>query len=321
VSTPFVFPTPAPAPAPTSPAGYPGASPFPAPPPSVVLGTVGSLQHALAGSSFTFEDTASRPRMVISLEGLDGCGKTHFALGAPSKRGILYMGTDIGMEGVADKFEAHLKAQGRIFGKAEYFLNIPNGSSPSAIQDLAQQTWSREARDFEIAVRSGASTIVIDTASEIYEHLTLARFGKLSEVPPNQWGITAQEYSQLLRQVYNSDTNLILLHKLKKEYANRNPTGRMVRKGFNDTNYLVQVSVVMSKLIPQESIVGQELYSQLQGKLVQGFKGVTVTEKVFLGQITKCRQNTQLEGMTFVNPTFADIARVVLPAVDPSNWD
>jgi hypothetical protein len=318
----FSAPIPATFPQPATPA----LTPQPLPP-----GVPGaSLQQALQGSSFTFEDTQSRPRLVMSVEGLDGCGKTYFAMTAPSKRGQLYMGTDIGREGVIEQFERRLRSMGRVFGKAEYALTIPNGSGGTAIQEIAQRVWGIEARDYEVAVRAGASSIIVDTATEIYSHLTLARFGKLSEVPQHLWGILSQEYMNLMRQAFNSDTSVVLIHKQKKEYKGKNATGQMVRAGFNDTNYLVQVSVLLFKFTPGEPV--DPMYWQqgalpgLEDKLVQqigqgGLPMVTVNQKVFLGKILKCRHKTELEGMTLVNPNFPTIAKMVMPEVDPAAWD
>ena len=61
-------------------------------------------------------------------------------------------------------------------------------------------------------------TISVDTATELWELLRMARFGKLTQVMPYQYGPVNAEFRSLIRMAYASDKNLILLHKMRKVY-------------------------------------------------------------------------------------------------------
>ena len=90
---------------------------------------------------------------------------------------------------------------------------------------------------------SKVRTVVMDTASEVWELLRMAAFGKLDHVMPHHYGPVNAEYRGLLRMAYVSDKNLILLHKVKNEYINDKRTGNYERAGFTDTGFMVQVNV------------------------------------------------------------------------------
>jgi hypothetical protein len=85
----------------------------------------------------------------------------------------------------------------------------------------------------------------MDTATEAWELVRLARFGKLTQVMPMQYGPVNTEFRDMIKQVYKTDKNLILLHKVKKEYVDDKFTGELERAGFGDTGYLVQINLLL----------------------------------------------------------------------------
>lgn len=176
------------------------------------------------------KDRVSHDRIILSISGLEKQGKTHFALTAPGP--IAYFSTDIGDEGVVEKF---------IDDKEVWMMNIDKVDDDHAEQ--APKEYARFKEGYLAMLRGKeVKTIVFDTATEIWELLRMARFGRLTQVMPYQYGPVNAEYRALIREAYNWDKNLILLHKMKAQYINDKRTGEWERSGFSDTGFLVQVN-------------------------------------------------------------------------------
>jgi len=179
------------------------------------------------------KDFKSLPRLIMSLSGLEKQGKTHFALTAPGP--VAVFDTDIGGEGVTEKFTKDKKVL------VTKVARITDGDDDAV--DDAEEEWDRVKGAYLYLLRGkDVRTIVFDTATEIWELLRIARFGRLTQVMPYQYGPVNKEYRDLIREAYAYDKNLILLHKMKAQYVNDKRTGEYERAGFNDTGFLVQVN-------------------------------------------------------------------------------
>jgi len=234
---------------------------------------------ASIGGSFTIANEAPQHRLVVAVDGLEKQGKSHFALTAPGP--IAYQGTDIGLEGVVHKFQSTKQ----VF-LAEYGFSIDKGDTPQQIIAKVEPEWTRFLKDYLDAVIPGLKTKAIrtgiwDTGSELWEFLRLARLGKLTQVMPHHYTGLNQEYSQLIKQIYNTPGNLIILHKLKAEWKDNpttgkgNKTGAWERSGFAGTGFLVQVNVTawrdqegtfhitVKDCRQNPAIVGLDLYGEM----------------------------------------------------------
>lgn len=175
----------------------------------------------------------SNRRLIIAVAGEEGTGKTSFALSAPGP--TMYLNLDTGDEGVVDKY----------LDKEVY--RVKYRISPFAGADECKKIWERYKQDFAIALKSDAKTVIVDTATEAWELHRLARFGKLAQVLPEHYGPVNREHASLLKDAFDSNKNLILLHKMTPEYVNKVNTGRLKLKGFSDTPYIVQVNITTEK--------------------------------------------------------------------------
>lgn len=186
------------------------------------------------------KDRHSAPRLIMSVAGLEKQGKTHFALTAPGP--IAMFSTDIGEEGVVEKF---------IDEKEIYLMSIDRVDEDAAEQ--APTEFERFRKAYKEMLRGKeVRTIVVDTATEIWELLRMARFGRLTQVMPYQYGPVNAEYRALIRDAYNYDKNLILLHKMKAQYINDKRTGEYERAGFSDTGFLVQINSQIYRYSPDD---------------------------------------------------------------------
>lgn len=234
-----------------------------------------------------------RPRLIISVQGSEGGGKSHFAMSAPGP--IYHQNADFGTEGVIDKFNSRKEIH-----KADYSIVLPESVQQlegaaymDSVANLCNPKWESFKRDFRFALPR-ARSVVWDTADEFWELIRLARFGKLDQIKAHHYGPVNREYRDLINEAYSSDCNLIMLHKMKDEYVNDKRTGALKRTGFKDADYAAQVAV-------------------------RSFK----QDGQFYLEVIKCRLNTDIEGMTIPQSPdtgFADLAQMVLPQFEREQW-
>lgn len=205
-----------------------------------------------------------RKRLIASIEGPQKVGKTHFSLTAPDP--IMFFDMDIGSEGVINKFSNKKVWIG------QYDYRMLSGPNP-AVAILAM--WEKMKADFIFACNSpDILTPVIDTATEMWELIRMARFGKLTQVMPHNYGPVNAEFRDLLRLSYSCGKDVIFIHKMKAEYVNDKRTGRLERAGFTDMGFLVQINL--------------QAWRNQDGEF-----GMTILD---------CRQNPDLVGMELVGP-------------------
>jgi hypothetical protein len=128
--------------------------------------------------------------------------------------------------------------------------------------------------------------------------LRIARFGRLTQVMPYQYGPVNAEYRNVIREAYKWDKNVILLHKMKAQYINDKRTGEYDRAGFSDTGFLVQVNA-------------------------RAYRYGSEDGGAFAFMVEDCRQEPDLQDMEFEGEmaNFPTLAAMVLPSVDPKEWE
>jgi hypothetical protein len=259
------------------------------------------------GGTFKLANAAVPHRLIVAVDGLERQGKTHFALSAPGP--LSYQSLDIGHEGVIEKFQSD-----KTIHLATYQTHIKKGMTAEAAMQLCAPVWEAFVEDYRLflssaetgKVRSG----IIDTASDLWEVQRLARFGKLTQVMPHNYTALNQEYSQLIKEVYGTSANLILLHKLKAEWVENaatgkaNKSGTYERSGFAGTGFLVQVNVLAWR------------------EMVDGDKKGFPTGPFHI-TIKDCRQNPTVAGMDLVEPfaSFAHLGATVYPETSVEDWE
>jgi len=230
----------------------------------------------------------ARRRLIVSVEGRVKHGKTHFALTAPGP--IYIQSLDEGLEGVVQKFQRQ---------KEIHVATYP-GVTVADLRTLGEgqiverygAIWDRFCADYDYALQH-ARSIVWDTGSESWELARLARLGKLGQIKPHHYTMVNMEYRELVRRAEHSNANLILLHRLKKEWANDKWTGNYERAGFGDIGSWVHV---LARAERRDD----------------GFHLV----------VTECRQNAELWGVDLPQPlaTFPQLAQLVFPDSKPEDW-
>lgn len=233
-----------------------------------------------------------RRRMIVLASALQKHGKDHFGFTAPGP--IALHAFDEGWDDTANKF---IK-QGKVIKVCEY--DVPEAvdkKRDSSLQEEANRIWSEFVANYRWSLDNFRS-VVIDTSTEMWELLRLARFGALSTGQTTSFGPVNAEMRKLLRAAYNHDANVIFLQKLGKEYKDREWTGGYTPKGFGDMAYEVQVVLRLYREDPN----------------------------IFHTCIEDCRQDPSLNGTDLVEieglafNSFPYIAASIYQD-DPSNWE
>jgi len=241
------------------------------------------IDKALVSAGFTEAPTQTVKRLILSVSGLEKQGKTAFALTAPGP--IALFDSDMGTEGVVERFAKEKEI-------IRFDARVPH------TPDDAEELWSQTENAFYVALQSDdIRTLVFDTATEIWELLRLSKFGKLTQVMPYHYGPVNALYRKMIREVYKSDKNLILLHKMKPLYINDKRTRDYERSGFGDTGFLVQANTRVSRDMEDEGD--------------------------FCIEIIDSRHKAEMAGEVLTGPmcSFPMLASVLMDDTGPSDWE
>lgn len=260
-----------------------------------MAGAVTGKKPVASGSAtgFTIANQKPKYRLILSLEGVEKTGKNHMAFGAPGD--VYFHSFDFGDEGVIQKFQNDKK-----IWKAEYKLKVQPGTAIQDASDTARPVWERFVQNFREGLQKGRTTIV-DTGTEAYEVLRMAEFGRLTQVMPHHYGPVNQAMKDLWRSAYDSDSNLIMLHRMKEEWETKtvngketgNKTGRWVMAGYSGTYFEAQVCARCFKEDGQ-----------------------------FKLHVFDCRQNPDVEGMVLEGEmlSFPMLGQLVFPDSSEEDW-
>lgn len=259
------------------------------------------------GGSFTLATSPTPHRLVVGIDGLEKVGKSQFALSAPGP--MAYQNLDIGLEGVIQKHQTSKE-----IWLAEYGILVEKGDDQQALMLKAAPEFERFVKDWRETVIPGFKsgklrTGVWDTGTELWELQRMARLGKLTQVMPHHYTALNSEYTNLVREVFETSGNLIILHKLKQQWTENalgkaTKSGNYDRSGFSGTGFLVQVNATVwrERLDTDTAVSGPT-----------GPFHLTVRD---------CRQNPALAGLDLVDEmaTFPWLAVNVYPDTDLDDW-
>jgi len=257
--------------------------------------TTSKQVEAMTKAGFAPAETKVRRRLIISIEGDEKTGKDHFAFTAPDPIGV--QSFDDGLEGVVEKFVNGTATVGGVAVPKKTILvkeyRLPKNLAAEPDFDY-NSAYAAFVSDYRALLAAQVRTIIWDTGTEVWELLRMLRFKKLAQVQPYHYAPVNAEYTGLIREGYDSYSNLILLHKTRAEYVNDKTTGKKERAGFNNTGFLVQVNLKTFRVDDDD---GGSEYSV---------------------KVLDCRQNGQLNGKVYTGmmPTFPWLAVDVIEDSD-----
>jgi hypothetical protein len=190
--------------------------------------------------------------ILMSVEGLQKCGKTELGLTMPGNLFILNL--NWGLVGV---YEKHIEAGKQIYVQdiqIPYSKDLP-GAPFTILATAAAEAWRKAILSLLDAIKEPSiSSIFIDTGSELWDLLRVARLGKLNQVLPIQYSSVNAEFRQLLQILLTCKKNVLLAHKVKPEYVNDQKTNRFERAGFSDISFDVQVELRADRDMKKEGL-------------------------------------------------------------------
>lgn len=179
----------------------------------------------------------TRRCVFMEVYGDTGTGRTTLALTAPGPIALFHASEK--MEGIVQKAARDKEVRMHDFGAV--FVGGPNKIASEASDILAnmQATW--------VDAFSWAKTIILDTHTEAWELLRLARFGTLTPrgKVAHLYGPVNAEWRSMMSKRFRSQnrTNLIIIGQTKEYYKNDKPTGRTVRAGQKEVPFMVDVAI------------------------------------------------------------------------------
>ena len=259
-------------------------------------------------SSITFDradDEIDQERLIMSVQGWTKNGTTHFGLTAPKP--LLVQDINGRLEGTLRKFKGqdiyvtHYKTPEtkiKDVGVTRSGQKIKT-SVPKEVR-AAERVIDQFTADFKQALAEGVRSILWDKANELWDTLRLADLEMLSHVGMEHYGVLNRRMRDLLTLATDSSVNLIMNHDLGEEYTDdgsgrSRPSGRFKRMGW--------------KWMDRQSQMTFELCRQ--GK---------TNEVKFVGTILDCGHDPELNGYELENPTFTDVAMLVFPETEESDW-
>lgn len=250
----------------------------------------------LKDRGFIKAGTFREPMLVIDYRGEHKNGKTYQLLTAPGPIGLISM--NIGTYGVVQRFAGEKDIYLKQYHVPLEIKKISKTISKKAVEaeernplkyniDEAIDIWESIKADFYYLLGDpDIKTIGIDTGTDAYQLIRVARFGKLDQVESHLYGPVYVEFSHLIRSVFDRTEgkpikNLITLHELKDDYQKYDmpngktielKTGKRLLDGYKKFPGLVQINCECFK-----------------------------REKDFVVKILDCRDTAQFDGFELIN--------------------
>lgn len=200
-----------------------------------------------------FETIASplaAKRIVLSLSGREKSGKTHWALAGAIEcamadgKPVFHICLDSNGPAVAGKLS-------RLYG---FPINIAAYDRDGSTRDQHEALWKEVVSDMAKALAACAAGgyVILDTVTELWETLRLARFGKLSQVMPVRYDALNAEMRLLVRDVMNSQATVIFLNRFRDVYVNDKATGDEEPSTWKPLPYSAQANAEMAMTVGKD---------------------------------------------------------------------
>ena len=219
--------------------------------------------------------------IIVAISGEPKSGKTHFACTAPQP--IRIFDFDRG-----SIFVAESKFVGQNITVSQHFLDLWGKEKTQPIWKDFETQYKAALKDPEIA------TIVIDTATQLWEVVRLAHFERVQiESGVSRKRLQPVEYAEpnslmaaVIKAATSSGKNLILTHYIREVYDDEGKrTGRYEPDQFKGTNGLADIILTIES-VRKKGQTGQDALVTIQGN----------------------RFDRDVIGATLTNPTFQDVA-------------
>jgi len=237
--------------------------------------------------------------IFISASGEWGTGKTEFMCTAPGP--IAFLDMDTGTKGVIEKW-----------AKKKIIKHIQFDYRDSTSAKEWEEMWEKCKKAFlDALAHPQIRSVCWDTGDEGYELIKMGRWGKLNKIVMDgkvamayPYGPLNTEFRDMFRKALHSHKVVIVSHKMQDEYIDKKSTGKRIRTGYKEMEFVVQVDISTWKRVERND----------NGKMTGSVFGITVN---------KCRPNREIEGTELEEPlsTFPILASYIFPDTNPEDWE
>jgi hypothetical protein len=182
----------------------------------------------------------TRRHTFLQIYGDTGTGRTSLALTAPGPIALIHASEKL--EGIVQRYTPDKEIQLYNFG------GVFRGTQDDIAEQANEALIRMKAAWFD--AMSWARTVILDTGTEAWELLRLARFGTTS--PKGKvsylYGPVNAEWKSMFKGFrYQERANFVIINQIREKYRNDKPTGRMEPAVQKDTPYMADVIVRLSK--------------------------------------------------------------------------
>lgn len=248
----------------------------------------------------------SHHRLMLSLEGDRGGGKSEFADSAPGP--VAHLVLDRGIDSVLDNPEPPPTRSENVLYKV---IRVPKASQLAGSAYL--EYWKAYHRDLLNALDStDGRTVVMDGDPDSWELQRLAEFGRLTKVPPLMYDQVNAARRALYARCYDSGKIVIGTARVRKVYADkRDHNGNVILK--DDGNPVREWTGEFEK---QGFADGGYVWT------IQCFCFYDAERQEFGIRIRECKVNKRMNGMELRGQdcNFASLVSMVYPHISLEEW-
>ncbi len=208
-------------------------------------------------------DLTPDDKPAVSIYGPEGTGKTRFAATAPGPIGLLAL--DKKSKRTFQKVASAMEKQ-VVVNKEDYISGkdaIKLAMLDTNVEAQRKQIKEFYGKLFEKVMETGLAlashpdieTIVIDTATQLWDWIMFSHFGRRNQVESYQRGAPNQDMIDLINALKNK--NLVLIHRAKDEWKDTGevdsqgrkkqaPSGKFQAEGFTKMGYFATVICELS---------------------------------------------------------------------------
>jgi len=197
------------------------------------------------------------PKLMASVCGLGGAGKTRFACGGEGS--VLFLATDPNSAETVSRMQAEDEDKDIRYHQ----FNLPGIAfgGRDEVEGEATEVWNEFVSVLSPIVKGtveAPNTIVLDTATEFWTLLLLADHGKSVQILPELRTKSNARWQSLLSGLKQTGAHVILLHRLGPHYESRTVRtskgpveervvvpGEWDRQGFSKTEFSINVEVFL----------------------------------------------------------------------------
>jgi len=190
----------------------------------------------LATLGFSRNSVTIPDRLIINLEGLEKTGKNWFAF--TGREPILFVSLDRPSEATVKYF---IDQSVEILTYRYPVPRVSAGTPENERINLYRPIWQSIKDVLKGCWGHNEGTLVIDTATECNELSTLARFGKVAQIPPHLRQELNQEWREMFSWAEQADKmSTVFIHKMGEKFDGG---GALERKGWGQTSRAMEYAV------------------------------------------------------------------------------